>query len=639
MKNYYITTPIYYVNADPHIGTAYTTVLADTVARYHRLLGERTFFLTGTDEHGEKIAKVAAEQGVTPKLLVDDISSRFRQIWPKLYIVPDRFIRTTDSDHERLVQEILQRVYDNGDIYFGEYGGYYCTGCERFLTEKELVDGKCPDHLIVPDFVQEKNYFFRMSKYQSWLIEHIEKNPNFIRPERYRNEVLGFLREPLEDLCISRPKTRLSWGIEIPFDRNFVTYVWFDALLNYLTGIGYPRQPDWATYWENVEHVIGKDILKPHAIYWPTMLQAAGVPPFHHLTVHGYWNFKDAKISKSSGKPVALDPLVRAFGADALRYFLLRDMVVGLDARFTLDLLVQRINSDLANDLGNLLSRISKLVGDHFDGKIPAAPAKTSDLAPLAEKVASMVPNAVEEFSIHSLIEETMQLVRATNRYFDGSAPWTLVKSDKSKAGQVLYECTEALRIAAVILYPVMPKRMADLLARIGEPVENFELPVAAKWGRLRPGNKLTHGDPLFPRVDERVLPQLLPEFFTGQDIQPVPALAPGAESKPLVEIGDFAKLDLRVARVVTAERVPNTDKLLRLQIEIGAERRQIIAGIAKNYEPQQLVGRSIVIVANLKPTKLRGELSEGMLLAAKADGKLTLLTVDDQIPSGATIG
>ena len=636
MSSYYITTPIYYVNADPHIGTAYTTVLADTMARYHRLLGDETFFLTGTDEHGEKIVKAAAKGGVTPQQFVDDISARFRTTWPELHVVPDRFIRTSDPDHQKLVQEILQRVYDKGDIYFGEYGGYYCTGCERFLTEKELVDGKCPDHGTVPEFVQEQNYFFRMSNYQKWLLEYIDKHPDFIRPERYRNEVLGFLREPLEDLCISRPKSRLTWGIEIPFDRNFVTYVWYDALLNYLTGIGYGRDPNWETLWANAEHTIGKDILKPHAIYWPTMLHSAGIPPYKHLTVHGYWNFKDAKISKSSGQPIALRPLLRAFGADAVRYFLLRDMVVGLDAKFTLDLLVQRINSDLANDFGNLLSRIGKLVGDHFGGRLPEPPSTPCELAVIAQKLTALAPECVHDFRIHYLIEETMQLVRATNRYFESSAPWALVKSDKIKAGQVLYECAEAMRIAAVILYPIMPERMAQLLGRIGQPVENFRLQESTQWGRLRAGTQFVHAEPLFPRVDETALPQLLPEFFGGSAAQVPVATAIGKEP---VEIQDFSKLDLRVAKVVAAERVPNTDKLLRLQIEIASERRQIIAGIAKDYAPESLVGRSIIVVANLKPTKLRGELSEGMLLAAKADGRLTLLTVDTDIPSGATVG
>jgi methionyl-tRNA synthetase len=634
MSTYYVTTPIYYVNADPHIGTAYTTVLADALWRYHRLLGDDTLFVTGTDEHGDKIARAAAARGTTPQALVDEVSGRFRRLWPRLHVAPDLFIRTTDPDHVTLVQKILQRVYDRGDIYFGEYGGHYCTGCERFLTEKELVDGQCPDHQTIPEFVQEKNYFFRMSKYQNWLLDYIATHPGFIRPERYRNEVLGFLREPLEDLCISRPRSRLEWGIEIPFDRNFVTYVWFDALLNYLTAIGYDHDPHWSDYWGGVEHLIGKDILKPHAIYWPTMLKAAGVEPFCHLTVHGYWNFKESKISKSAGKPVDAEPLIHAFGADALRYFLMRDMVIGLDAKFTTDGLVQRINSDLANDLGNLLSRITKLVADHFDGKIPEPPAAPCELAELSRNLVSQVPAFVVELKLHALIEETLQLVRATNRYFENSAPWSLAKTDRKKCGEVLYECAEALRIAAIILQPVMPAKMNELLARMGEPVERFRLSTGAVWGALRSGVALQSGPALFPRIDEKALGSVLPELF------PTAAAAPASDAPPadLIEIQDFSKVQLRVAKILSAERLANTDKLLRLQIELGSERRQIVAGIAQHYAPEQLVGRLIIVVANLKPAKLRGEISEGMLLAAKADGKLVLLTVDADIAPGASV-
>jgi methionyl-tRNA synthetase len=637
-NTFYITTPIYYVNAEPHIGTAYTTILADTLARYHRLMGQPTFFLTGTDEHGDKIARSAAASGETPQNFVDRISKSFRELWPKLYAHPNRFIRTTDADHIRTVQYILQKVYDAGDIYFGEYGGLYCLGCERFYTEKELVDGVCPDHKVAPEFIQEKNYFFRMSKYQEWLGNYISDHPDFIRPERYRNEVLGFLREPLEDLCISRPTTRLTWGIPIPFDERYVTYVWFDALINYLTGIGYPNSSDWQDYWSRAEHLIGKDILKPHGVYWPTMLKAAGIPPFAHLTVHGYWNFEDTKISKSLATPLAPMPLVRAFGVDALRYFLMRDMVVGLDAKFSIASLVSRLNSDLANDFGNLFSRVARLTATHFEGRAPEGPEKPGPLAAQAKDLVQFISEELGEIRLHNIIEETLQFVRATNRYLESTAPWKLAKTDAKRAGEVIYEGLEALRIAAICLSPVMPERTAELLTRLGQPLEELRFDPHAQWGRLRPGTRITEGAALFPRIPEEELPALLPEILgkttKGKEVKPTPV----EEKVEEITIEEFSRVKLKVARILSAERLPKSDKLVKLMIDLGNEKRQIVAGIAEYYTPESLVGRSIAVVTNLKPVKLRGEDSNGMLLAAVAGNDLALLTVDRDIPLGASI-
>ncbi len=637
MSQYYVTTPIYYVNSRPHIGTAYTTILADTAARYRRLLGDDAFFLTGTDEHGDKIAKAAAAKGLSPMDFVNDISSSFRTLWPQLHVMPDRFIRTTDPEHRVVVQSILQKLHDQGDTYFGEYEGLYCIGCERFRTEKELVDGKCPDHGTVPDTVKESNYFFRMSKYQEWWRDYIESHSDVIRPERYKNEVLGYLREPLEDLCISRPKERLSWGIELPFDEKYVTYVWFDALLNYLSGINYGENSEWRKLWEHCEHLIGKDILKPHGIYWPIMLHAAGLPVFQHLTVHGYWNFRDAKISKSSGKPVAVEPLIEVFGADTVRYFVLREMVVGLDASFSVDAIQKRVNSDLANDLGNLFSRVAKLVGDHFEGIVPVAKEGVTELQEMVSKLRENAETWSSEHKWHVLIEEVMQLIRTTNRYFESEAPWNLVKNNKEQAATVLHNCIESLRITAILLYPIMPGKMTDLLTRIGEPVQDFRLTEHAVWGQVRVGAKMHKGEALFPRLDDKEVRVALADYLG--DKRGVAKEEPSVSTDDaLISIGDFKKIELKTARVVQAEKLAGSDKLLKLQVDVDGVSRQIVAGIAEFYTPEAMIGKQVVIVANLKPAKLRGELSEGMLLAVKWEGRLEVLGAPTDAPSGSTI-
>jgi len=507
-----VTTPIYYVNAEPHIGHTYTTVVADTLTRYHRLAGEETFFLTGTDEHGEKVAEVAEARGLAPKELTDEISGLFRSTWQELGIGFDRFIRTTDADHVRAVQTILQRIHDAGDIDFREFEGLYCVGCERFLTERDMEDGLCRDHERAPEPRTESNYFFKMSRYFDWLTEVLNERPDLIRPERYRNEVLAMLREGsgLEDLCISRPKARLEWGIELPFDADYVCYVWFDALVNYLAGLGYPDDPDFEARWASVEHLVAKDILKPHGVFWPTMLKAAGIPLYRHLDVHGYWNVDDRKISKSLGNMVSPLAMRDRYGFDAFRYFLLREMSFGLDSSFSEEALVGRINADLANNLGNLVSRTLNMTDRFAEGRVPE-PGEPDDLdrdlQACAARAASEVDGHVRRIELHRALEAIFGVVDETNRYLDTRAPWKAAKDParESEVRTTLHGCCQALRSIAVLLSPFLPETASTMLERLGDPdaLVTARLPEAAgDWNALAPGTATQKGAPLFPRIE-----------------------------------------------------------------------------------------------------------------------------------------
>ncbi|MBT3299759.1 MAG: methionine--tRNA ligase [Candidatus Marinimicrobia bacterium] len=492
---FYISTPIYYVNDKPHIGHAYTTILADVLSRFHRNRNEETFFLTGLDEHGQKVEQAASARDVNPQQHCDEMAPRFTKLWEELHISNNDFIRTTESRHKKVVQEILQKVWDAGDIYEAEYEGLYSVSEERFVTEKEVESGDYRDIQTL----KEKNYFFKMSKYQQKLIDHIESNPDFIRPEHRKNEILGFLKNPLNDLCISRPKSRMSWGIDLPFDDNYVTYVWFDALINYVTAIGYGADSEsFKKWWPANMHLIGKDILTTHAVYWPTMLMSLGIDLPKTIFAHGWWLMKDSKMSKSLGNVVNPMDLISDYGVDPVRYYLMREMVLGQDANFTIDSFIKRYNADLANDLGNLLSRVSNLIVKNFEGKTPDPGTFTSQESELIEKAnqfETLISEKIDEMKIHDAIEETLQFVRSVNRYLEETAPWKLVKEDKKSAARVLYSAAETLRISAIILEPIMPNRMEDLLASLGTKNKTLI------WGELEIGSTITKGAPLFPRI------------------------------------------------------------------------------------------------------------------------------------------
>lgn len=647
MDSFYITTPIYYVNAKPHLGHAYTTIVADSLNRFHKLMGKDTYFLTGTDEHGDKIVKAAEANNQSPQEYVDTISALFRNLWPDLQCEHNDFIRTTEPRHVKVVQDILQKVYDKGDIYFGEYGGHYCYGCERFYTEKELVDGKCPDHLTEPEYISEKNYFFKMGKYQDWLKQHILNNPDFIRPEQYRNEVLSLLESgALEDLCISRPKSRLTWGIELPFDKDYVTYVWFDALINYISAIGYPEDEKFKEFWPVVNHLVAKDILKPHAVFWPTMLKAAEIEPYQNLNVHGYWLIKDTKMSKSLGNVVEPLKMKDTYGINAFRYFLLREMSFGQDSSFSEEALVGRLNADLANDLGNLFNRTLSMTHKYFGGVVPSPMDEEIEDVEIKKLGQQAMHTYQEEFAklrFPRALEGLWELVRGLNKYIDTTAPWALFKEkNMDRLSTVMYVLLENMRKIAVHVWPVIPEASEEMLEQLGIQFDPRKFVLTKEpdvWGLLESGTEVAKSSNLFPRV-ELPEPQPVAKNGNGKAVKTSDGKKAGKEEgDEFIEFEDFQKLDLRVGTVLTVERHPDADRLLLVRVDLGEdEPRQVVAGLAEFFSPEDLEGRQVVVVANLKPRKLRKQVSQGMILAIKTEEGVELLTSSAEVINGSKV-
>ena len=644
-EKFYVTTPIYYVNDRPHIGHAYTTVLGDVLARSHRSFSDPTFFLTGTDEHGQKVQQAAEKRGVDPLTHCNETVVRFQELWQRLGITNDYFIRTTESNHKKIVAQIMQDLFDRDEIYKADYTGWYCVGCERFFTEKDLVDGKCPDCGRDVNAITESNYFFRMSKYQDWLIDYIQTHPDFILPAFRANETLGFLKKPLADLCISRPKSRLAWGIELPFDKDYVCYVWFDALINYISGVGYGSDDEkFKAWWPASCHLIGKDILTTHTVYWPTMLKAMGLEMPKTIFAHGWWLTGNSKMSKSLGNVVNPMDMIDRAGVDAFRYFLLAEMSPGNDANFSEESFIARYNSDLANDLGNLLSRVSKLTIRATGGEIPAPGAVTADDKELADAVADAIKTMEECLKSYKLdqgINAALNAVRAGNRYLEKCAPWTLAKNGETeRLNSVLHNAADALCRVAVLLAPVMPEKMAELLAVLGADKANIKGIADLKEFKSVAGLTMKEASPLFPRIIVEEEDTKKPEPKAEKKVK-AEKVQEKKEEIPagVVTIDEFFKTQLKTAKVLTAEKVEGADKLLKLSIEVGSETRQLVAGVAQFYTPEEIVGKTIVIVANLKPAKIRGIESQGMLLAAKDGGNLKLVTIDGDMPSGVSIG